>query len=100
MVKVPNEPLFPNLGPSGIARQIAGDGVALKSAAHPVGPKLHGNRSIHKAALETVKVDIAVPTKKRGRGRPKSTDPKPWEIEGISKALWYRRRQAKSEPAK
>jgi hypothetical protein len=100
MAKVSDGPLFPNLGPPGIARQIAGDGVALKSTAHPVGSKLHGNRSIHKAALETVEVKVAPVIKKRGRGRPRSTNQKPWEAEGISKALWYRRRKAEKEQAK
>ena len=30
---------------------------------------------------------------KRSRGRPKSTKPKPWEEEGISKATWFRRKK-------
>ena len=102
MAKVPNEPLFPNLGPPGVARQIAEghDGIALMSEAHPVGDKLHGNRSIHKAALEGTVVLVATVGKKRGRGRPKSTKPKPWVVEGISKALWYRRRKAEKERVK
>ena len=78
MAKVPNEPLFPNLGPPGVARQIAevSDGVALKFAAHPVGDKLHGNRSIHKAAVETVEVEGRRPlSKKRGQRPPEVNGP-------------------------
>jgi hypothetical protein len=31
----------------------------------------------------------------RKRGRPKITDPRPWEAEGISRAQWYRRQAEK-----
>jgi hypothetical protein len=34
---------------------------------------------------------------KRGRGRPRITDPRPWEFEGISKRTYYRRRQAEQK---
>jgi hypothetical protein len=30
---------------------------------------------------------------KRPRGRPKSTETKPWEIEGVSRMTWYRRKK-------
>lgn len=29
---------------------------------------------------------------KRGRGRPRITEPRPWEVAGISRRTWYRRR--------
>jgi hypothetical protein len=30
---------------------------------------------------------------KRGRGRPKIVDPRPWEIAGVSRKTWYKRRK-------
>lgn len=95
-------------GISGVDRnaQVDGEnGVALKFASHPVGKKLHGNRSIHKNSLVNIEVDdekcaiggLAVfngtQNEKRGRGRPKSTAPKPWlEFEPpMSRSLWYRK---------
>lgn len=93
------------------------DGVALRSAAHPSWAKVHGNRGVRKKAVigaeveiddrimsrpkaekrEVAKEALAV-GEKRGKGRPKSTKPKPWEAEGISKALWYRRRRVAAHP--
>lgn len=38
---------------------------------------------------------VAIP--KRGRGRPKVTGKRPWEIEGVSKRTYYRRRQKEAK---
>ncbi len=40
------------------------------------------------------KVVADLPAKKGKGGRPPRADGKPWDVEGISRALWYRR-QAK-----
>lgn len=113
MAKVSKEPVYPNLGRPGMYRQVVErDGVELQSAAHPHGAKVHANRAVSKKAIIATEVEIddrIVPRpkaekrevakealavgEKRGKGRPKSTKPKPWEAEGISKALWYRRRK-------
>jgi len=37
---------------------------------------------------------------KRGRGRPKSEETKPWIAAGISKATWFRRQKKDAEPEK
>lgn len=43
---------------------------------------------------------VAPPRVKRGRGRPKATGPREWEIAGISRAEFYRRRRkAEAEKA-
>ena len=35
------------------------------------------------------------PNSRRGRGRPKIIGPRPWELEGIPKRTWYRRKAEK-----
>jgi hypothetical protein len=37
----------------------------------------------------------AVAIQERGPGRPKIDGPRPWEIEGVSKRSWYRKRSGK-----
>ena len=61
-----------------------GDGIALTSIAHPPG-------LIEKMAdaIRSGKLSLK-------RGRPKITEPRPWETEGVSKRTYYRRRQAKA----
>ena len=49
-----------------------------------------------KPSIEKAKEAIAeIELGKRGRGRPKSSGAKPWEVAGISKAQWYRRQKGK-----
>jgi len=58
-------------------------------ADYPVTPKAVLSKAEKAAA------PLAVP---KGRGRPKTEGVRPWEAEGISKALYYRRRQKKGTP--
>lgn len=66
-----------------------GDGVALKSMAHPLGliEKMADAIRFGKLGLKP--------------GRPKITEPRPWETAGISRRTYYRRldafRQAQKE---
>jgi hypothetical protein len=62
-----------------------GDGVALKSMAHPPG------------AIEKMAEAIRSGKLNAKRGRPKVEGQRPWEAARISRAEWYRRK-AESKP--
>ena len=92
---------FSNLGPPGMARRfgmVPSYDVALKRA---IADAMAEGTGFVKVTSDSVvhvptKDVIAKPDKPKGkRGRPKATGQKPWEAEGISRALWYRRKKGK-----
>jgi hypothetical protein len=44
------------------------------------------------APLKVVERPASPPTEKKGRGRPRSDKPKPWEALGLSQAAYYRKK--------
>jgi hypothetical protein len=80
---------FPHLPPRRLfATNEAEPVAAATSGALPPAAKHGSIISKREVAVEALAVG-----EKRGRGRPRSTTPKPWEVAGISRALWYRRKE-------
>ena len=78
------------IGAPGIARQfVAASERTPEPVAEPAVKQARAKKALAKAE--------APKSKKSGRGRPKITEPRPWEIEGISRATYDRRRAAQRE---
>lgn len=97
---------FEGLGPSGMARRIGEADPERLEVARAVLSEAEDRQGVAPVASsrpEPMAVDLDIPATAAERferaasakgGRPAKHSGKPWEAEGISRALWYRRRQA------
>ena len=67
---------------------------AEKSGTRSASAKI-GNTVVTFVTDDTPASEVLISASLRGRGRPKSTEPKPWDAADVSRALWYRRQKAK-----
>jgi hypothetical protein len=64
--------------------------IPIKGEEAPSGPRA-GSR------IETARVAPSPSEAKRGRGRPKIEEKRQWEIEGVTRATWYRRQKGQKK---
>ena len=105
---------FGDLGPSGMARRFGDDRLEVARAVLAAAEDRVGAKEAFREAaitgqafvkdgrvlksgevLAPAKEEPPAPKPSKG-GRPAKHVDKPWEAEGISRALWYRRRKATS----